>query len=226
MAVVVPNALALGSIADGSLMVASDERNNFTAVQVGVNGLIAMFAVAPTKGDLIVSAGGGAFDRVAVGANGQAIVADSSQPLGVKWATAPAARVFHNAAQSIASSATGPLAFNSERFDTDTIHDNVTNNSRLTCKTAGVYVISACVDWTPNASGRRIVDIFLNAATTIGRVETTSAAVVPLTQTVTVVYSLAVNDFVEVSVTQLSGGALNVQSSPNFSPEFSMVRVG
>jgi hypothetical protein len=88
MAVVVPNALALGSIVDGSLMVASDERNNFTAVQVGVNGLIAMFAVAPTKGDLIVSAGGGSFDKLGVGANRQAIVADSTQPLGVKWGPA------------------------------------------------------------------------------------------------------------------------------------------
>jgi hypothetical protein len=89
MTVALPNALALGAIADGSLMIAADERNNFAAVQVGVNGLIAMFAVAPTKGDLIVSAGGGSFDHLPVGVNGQTIVADSTQPLGAKYAYPP-----------------------------------------------------------------------------------------------------------------------------------------
>lgn len=86
MTVTIPNALALGNIADGSLMVAADERNNFAAVQVGVNGLIAMFAVATTKGDLIVSRGAGVFERLPAGTDGQVLVADSTQPSGVKYA--------------------------------------------------------------------------------------------------------------------------------------------
>lgn len=86
MTVVVPNALALAGIADGSSIVASDHRNNYSAVQVGVNGLIAMFTVAATKGDLIVSTGGGSFDHLPVGTNGQVLTADSTQTLGAKWA--------------------------------------------------------------------------------------------------------------------------------------------
>ena len=35
------------------------------------------------------------------------------------------------------------LSFDSERYDTDSIHDTVTNNSRLTCKTPGKYLIVA-----------------------------------------------------------------------------------
>lgn len=35
------------------------------------------------------------------------------------------------------------FTFDAEHFDTDAIHDNVTNNSRLTCKLAGKYLISA-----------------------------------------------------------------------------------
>lgn len=88
MSVSVPNALSLATIPDGSAIVASDHRNNYSAVQVGVNGLIAMYTVAATKGDLVVSAGGGSFDRLGVGTNGQSIVADSSQTLGMKWAAA------------------------------------------------------------------------------------------------------------------------------------------
>src|SRR6266576_1935140 len=59
----------------------------------------------------------------------------------------PAVRVFHNAAQSLTTGVATALAFNSERFDqagnvADTQHDTVTNNSRLTCRYAGVYLIS------------------------------------------------------------------------------------
>lgn len=53
----IPNSLALTSIADGALMVASDERNNFTAVQTALNSLIATLA-AGTSGQVLQSGGG------------------------------------------------------------------------------------------------------------------------------------------------------------------------
>jgi hypothetical protein len=45
-------------------------------------------------------------------------------------------------------------------------------------------------------------------------------------QTVVSPYSLAVNDYVECVVWQTSGGGLNILANGNYSPEFSMVRVG
>src|SRR4029077_20051578 len=79
----------------------------------------------------------------------------------------PAARVFHSANQSITTATETTLAFDSERFDTDTIHDTVTNNSRLTCKHAGVYVIGAHVQFDSGAAGgARYVSIMLNGTTT------------------------------------------------------------
>jgi hypothetical protein len=45
------------------------------------------------------------------------------------------------------------------------------------------------------------------------------------TQTVTTVYDLAAGDYLEVFAYQDSGGALNVQTNANYSPEFSMVLV-
>src|SRR5690606_1659314 len=44
-----------------------------------------------SKGDLIVGTGDNTTTRLPVGANGQLLTADSSQPAGVKWAPAPAA---------------------------------------------------------------------------------------------------------------------------------------
>ena len=47
------------------------------------------------------------------------------------------AHAYHNAAQSINTASETTLALNSERWDTDSIHDTAVNNSRLTCVTPG-----------------------------------------------------------------------------------------
>ena len=79
------------------------------------------------------------------------------------------ARVYHNAAQAIATSSGTALAFNNERYDTDLIHDPATNNSRLTCQTAGKYLIIANIQWAANATGFRQLGIMLNGTTTIAQ---------------------------------------------------------
>lgn len=136
---------------------------------------------------------------------------------------AACARVFHNAAQSIAHNTVTVLAFNSERYDTDTIHDTVTNNSRLTCKTAGKYTITGNAEWAGNASGFRELAILLNGTTIIGTNDLSVGGVAgTLSHCVSTEYALAINDFVELRAYQNSGAALNVSSSGNYSPEFSM----
>ena len=142
-----------------------------------------------------------------------------------------AVRVFHNTTQSINSGVETAVAFNSERFDqaggaASTQHDTSTNNSRLTALYAGIYQITGHLFWASNGTGVRYCYIRLNGTTPISiRVEA-SAAVDPLgaTQTSTL-YSLAVNDYVELMASQNSGGALNTANNNNNSPEFMMVRV-
>ena len=69
------------------------------------------------------------------------------------------------------------LTFNTERWDTDNIHDTGSNTERLTCKTAGRYLIIANIRFEPIALGRRMLSISLNVgATGLGRTETASAA--------------------------------------------------
>jgi hypothetical protein len=145
-----------------------------------------------------------------------------------KLAVVPAARVFHSAAQSIASGVNTALAFNSERFDTNVIHDTAVNNSRLVCKTAGVYVIAGQVEWAGSASsGVREVHIRLNGGATLAKQqvgqEQTSFAV-PMS--VATEYALALNDYVELVVFQNTGGAVDVLANGSYSPEFSMAYLG
>lgn len=136
-------------------------------------------------------------------------------------------RAYHNAAQAVTTATFTVLALNSERYDTDGIHDTVTNNSRLTCKTAGKYIITGNVEFAANATGFRIVQIYLNGATTIAyQIELNPTAGGLIEMTISTLYSLALNDFVELRVYQNSGGNLNVTSAANYSPEFAMSRVG
>jgi hypothetical protein len=148
---------------------------------------------------------------------------------GTYWKRRPydvGARVYHNANQSINDSAVTTLAFNSERYDTDTIHDNVTNNSRLTCKTAGKYLICFTISFAVNATGDRSINVMLNGATNLGSNRCKPTAATSTIIMGAAVYSLAVNDYVEIAVWQNSGGALNVESGSAYSPEFMMQRIG
>src|SRR5215831_1233030 len=137
----------------------------------------------------------------------------------------PAARVYKAAALSVSNATTTGIPFDTERFDTDNIHDVAVNNGRLTCRTAGKYLIGVNIEWNPNATGERIVWLYLNGGTPIAEVRgPANGASATLGQIATVLQDMAVGDFVEVYVYQTSGGALNITATPNYSPEFWMIR--
>lgn len=138
----------------------------------------------------------------------------------------PAARVYHNAAQSIPNATWTALAFNSERFDNNSIHDVTTNNSRLTCNTAGLYLISGHIQYATSTAGTyRQLGILLNGATQLAMVLISPPNALAK-MSVATVYQLAAGDYVELTTSQDSGGALDVTVAANYSPEFMMVRVG
>lgn len=145
---------------------------------------------------------------------------------------APAVRAFHNANQAIVTNTLTAVALNSERFDqaggaASNQHDTVTNNSRLTCRYAGVYHIAGCISWAGNATGIRETDIRVNGTTLIQLAkEINAGAGENVVQSINAHYLLAVNDYVELTVWHTAGVNINILSTANYSPEFSMVRVG
>ena len=158
------------------------------------------------------------------GAVTTAKLADSSVT-AAKLAGMPAARVYNSAAISISHNLDTVLTFNSECFDTDAIHDTITNPSRLVCKTAGLYLIVGHVRFASNPTGFRYIYIRVNGTTSLGVQETPAVSGVPTILSVATLYQLAVNDYVELVVFQNSGAALNVEVSVAQSPEFALVRV-
>lgn len=137
------------------------------------------------------------------------------------------ARVYNSTAIMLATGTATVLTFDSERKNTGGVHSTSANTSRLVCTAAGTYIISGCVEFASNATGRRSVFIFLNGSVSIAgdlRLACTEAGTVTRVAVCTQ-YDLAIGEYVELYAMQSSGGNLNVQASSNYSPEFSMVRI-
>jgi hypothetical protein len=138
------------------------------------------------------------------------------------------ARVYKATPQTLITGTLTPITFDLEHYDSDNIHDNVTDNTRLTCKTAGTYLIGGCIAFAANATGARIVMVSFNGTGVYlvdGRMSASPAGVESGVN-VNCVYPLAINNYVELIAYQSSGGNLNVQSHQYYSPEFWMQRIG
>lgn len=123
--------------------------------------------------------------------------------------TTPMARAYKSASQSINTGTFTAIAFDTESFDTDTIHDNATNNTRFTCKTAGKYLIIGQIAYDSNATGYRAAFIKHNNTTYIGKSQIAAFSGDQTIVSVSSIYDLAINDYVELTAYQTSGGALN-----------------
>lgn len=154
-------------------------------------------------------------------------VRDNTDFLG----TPPSVRAYRTTNQSINSATQTAVVFDAERYDdvpSGYTQNQHTTTSRLTCRVAGKYIITTSLSWAANTTGTRVAQLQINGTTNIASDSRPAAATggAGTDQTLTTLYELAVNDFVELIVSQDSGGALNVLTSGNFSPELAWQWVG
>ena len=121
----------------------------------------------------------------------------------------PAVRVNEAGAQTTTNNELFTLLFGTEGFDTDNMHDLVSNTSRLTATTAGIYYIESQVQFAAHATGDRFLRMLLNGTTTISETRLRAAAGAHRQQC-GMLFSLSATDYVELLVFQNSGGDLNV----------------
>ena len=138
----------------------------------------------------------------------------------------PACRAHSNTNISIPNSTITTIPLNDEVFDTDTMHDNSVNPSRITIKTAGKYLITACAGFASNATERRVLFIYKNGDTQISTQSANAVSASATILNISTIVDLAVNDYVEMRVFQASGGALDVSYLVGYSPYLSVARVG
>lgn len=123
----------------------------------------------------------------------------------------PSCRIYHNAVQSIPNSAVSPVFFNSEEWDTDSMHSTVSNTDRITINTAGKYRVWWTITFAAfvGASNLRLISVALNGGTIYDKREMSVDSQQWVTNGV-LTLSLAATYVLTIAVFQATGGALNV----------------
>jgi hypothetical protein len=177
-------------------------------------------AIVDAKGDLIAATAADTPARLAVGNNGETLVADSSTATGLKWGVGNnrGASVYNSANLTIANNTFTALTFNSELYDTDSYHSTSTNTSRITIPTGlgGQYLITSTFQWDLSAVGGRFFKIYKNGSSIFEAPEMIGSATVYVGPTISTILSLSAGDYIEIYVRQTSGGNLIAYpGSPN-----------
>lgn len=137
-------------------------------------------------------------------------------------------KAYNNADVAITKNSWNLLSFNSEYWDTDSIHDIVTNNSRLICKTAGYYLIhlQICFAQYGTAGTYRMITIGHSSGVTIALKSYLPSLLQDDWDEISVIYYLNFNEYVTASLYQTTAGNLNSRYLASYCPVFMMYRMG
>ena len=137
------------------------------------------------------------------------------------------AKVFTTANQTITNNTQTTVNFNSEDFDTDTFHDNSTNNSRLTIPAGkgGYYAITGqIILGSAAAEVRQQLKILKNGnMVLISEIGGFAGSVQPNISVATIV-NLAATDYVELALYQATGINMTIPNTANSAYQFFQVQ--
>ena len=107
------------------------------------------------------------------------------------------------------------IAFDgTDAFDTDSMHDPSSDNSKIFINTTGIYLVGGMVSFALNGSGRRYLELFTNGSAVI-----TNTQVDPDTDGnptnigISTIWSFSAGDWVQLRAYQNSGGNLATQNA-------------
>ncbi|MFA6082665.1 MAG: hypothetical protein WC773_04655 [Patescibacteria group bacterium] len=115
--------------------------------------------------------------------------------------------------QSINDSTFTAISLDAEDFDTDGMHEAVTNPTRITINLTGKYFVTATAFWGGSATGLRFLVIRKNGGATDLLTAGMGGNASGVPQNVNGLLNLASGDYIEAFVWQNSGGALNLVAS-------------
>ncbi len=123
-------------------------------------------SLVDAKGDLLTATADNTPARLAVGNNGETLVADSSTSTGLKWESpnGPAFRAYRTtSAQSFSANTWSKVQLNGESYDTASCFDSTTNY-RFTPNKAGYYQFNGASNNQRSGSGLLYGAIYKNGA--------------------------------------------------------------
>ena len=179
-----------------------------------------------TNGDTIYGTGSGAIARLGIGSTGQVLTVAGGVP---SWAT-PAggasftgAGVKKSAVQSISNNTFTVITFDQEDFDTNSFHDNSTNNSRITIPTGkgGYYLITGLIGFAANAVGARGVTLLKNGTdVNYLYLQAPGATSQPLLAPISYIAAASAGDHFQLTAYQSSGGSLDIKTETNWQVQY------
>lgn len=141
----------------------------------------------------------------------------------------PACRAIRTTTQSLTDATITTVLFDSESFDTDSMHSTSVNTDRVTFNTAGVYVVNFNFSIAvSNDYSQIFAAIILNGATRLATYSCSPAAFnISQENSLTAVYKMAAGDFVTAQVYQdnTANAARNLLATP-LAPNLSAVWIG
>lgn len=120
------------------------------------------------------------------------------------------ARVYRTALQAIPNATITPINFDAELWDTNALHDTVTNPSRVILNKIGFWRVTGSLEFAVIAAGIRQARINLNNVLHSYNASLANAVNVIPVQVTADIQITAITDYVELAAYQDSGGALNV----------------
>jgi hypothetical protein len=127
----------------------------------------------------------------------------------------PAVRVDSSDLQAVPNNQQAQLTFDTEDYDTGGLHSMTTNPNRLTAPIAGIYEITAFVNWSFNATGFRELDLDTNGATDCQGGQCLRSSADPSNSTVQHIATqmrLGAGGFIALHVVQTSGASLDIEN--------------
>ena len=127
---------------------------------------------------------------------------------------AKALRVRASAAQSIPDTTVTLVTWNTEDFDLFAAHSTSANTSRITIPSTlpGVWKVHAQAQFAANATGQRNIELWKNGVLAVGPSSQYAPPAGVCTVDITSLFNLVAGDYIEVKVSQTTGGALNLLS--------------
>lgn len=128
----------------------------------------------------------------------------------------PRCKANRTAAQSIANSTEVAVQLNAtDTFDVGTMHNTVTNNTRITVPAGGggTYLFGGQIAYAGNNDGWRGIRIRMNGTTVIAEQRTTPiVAGIGTYLSITSAHQFVAGDYIELAAIQTSGVALEVNT--------------
>jgi hypothetical protein len=142
----------------------------------------------------------------------QVLISSATSPTGVEWITPPYCSLVTDSSQTLTTGVITPVAFAAEVLDDSGMHDNVTNNTRVTIAVPGKYSIHGSALFINNATGVRFVGLHKGGAEIQRGTQVSTANGSETGCNVSAIVNLAASEYLELVAYQTSGGNLGLYS--------------